>query len=253
MKPYFTLSLLLILFASNSAIAQSNKRIHQSFNDNWKFNLGDVKDAEQTFYNDAAWRSLALPHDWSIELPFDKDSPTGNGGGALRGGMGWYRKAFTLPATAKGKFVAITFDGVYRKSEVWINGHYLGKRPYGYSSFQYELSPYLNYGNEKNIIVVKVDNSQQPNSRWYSGSGIYRNVWLTIADKVHIVYNGTNLSTSEVSEKFANISFEARILNQYEEAKDVVLTNTLYDANGKVITGAISKINQGANSVVGLR
>ena len=140
------------LIAGNLA-AQIKTTRTQSFNTNWKFFLGDIGSASTPEFDDAAWRSLNLPHDWSIELPFDKESPTGTGGGALRGGVGWYRKTFTLPASVKDKLIAITFDGVYRNSEVWINGHLLGKRPYGYSSFQYELSPYIKYGNEKNIIA----------------------------------------------------------------------------------------------------
>ena len=112
----------------------------------------------------------------SIEGAFDQKNPAGFGGGALPGGIGWYRKTFDA-TPVEGKSVFIDFDGVYRNSEVWLNGQYLGKRPYGYSSFQYDLTPHLKAG--KNIIAVKVDNSQQPNSRWYSGSGIYRNVWLT--------------------------------------------------------------------------
>ena len=115
-----------------------------------------------------------------------------------------------MPATAKGKLVFIDFDGVYRNSEVWINGHYLGKRPYGYSSFEYDLTPFLNFGTQKNVIAVKVDNSQQPNSRWYSGSGIYRNVWLTTVDEIHVDHWGTYITTPEVSEQSATVT----MLNQ---------------------------------------
>jgi len=172
-----------LLLAEVNLAAQTRTERKISFNSGWKFFLGDDKTASSPSFNDAAWRNLNLPHDWSIELPFDKDSPTGTGGGALPGGIGWYRKTFTISAVAKDKFIAIDFDGIYRNSEVWINGHYLGKRPYGYSSFQYDLSPYIKYGNDKNIIAIRVDNSQQPNSRWYSGSGIYRNVWLIITNK----------------------------------------------------------------------
>ena len=175
------------------------------FNQGWRFHLGDVPDAKDPGFDDSQWRQLNLPHDWSIEGEFDEKNPAGTGGGALPGGTGWYRKTFNVPATAKGKLVFIDFDGVYRNSEVWINGHYLGKRPYGYSSFEYDLTPFLNYGSQKNVIAVKVDNSEQPNSRWYSGSGIYRNVWLTTIEKVHVDHWGTYVTTPGVSEQSATV------------------------------------------------
>src|SRR5258706_4460189 len=147
---------LTLLVVTGNLAAQAKPTRTQSFNTGWKFFLGDDPSASAPSFNDAAWRILDLPHDWSIELPCDKDSPTGNDGGALRGGIGWYRKTFTIPATIKNEVVSIIFDAVYRNGEVWINGHYLGKRPYGYSSFQYDLTPYLVYGTEKNVIAVKV-------------------------------------------------------------------------------------------------
>ncbi len=150
-------------------------------------------------FDDSHWRTLSLPHDWSIEGKFDRKNPAGTGGGALPGGLGWYRKTFTVPASSKGKNVFIDFDGVYRNSEVWINGHSLGMRPSGYISFRYDLTPYLKYGDEKNTIVVKVDNSQQPNSRWYSGSGIYRNVWLVTTNPVFIGQWGTIITTPTIT------------------------------------------------------
>src|SRR5690349_1917353 len=139
------LLLLPVLLCYYSAIAQPNFVRTRSFNDGWKFFLGDAP-ADEPSFEDNSWRKLNLPHDWSIEMPFDSASPTGTGGGALRGGTGWYRKTFTIPAIDKGKAIAITFDGVYRNSEMWINGHYLGKRPNGYISFQYDITHYLKYG-----------------------------------------------------------------------------------------------------------
>ena len=193
---------------------------------------------------------LNLPHDWSIEGEFSEKNPAGFGGGALPGGIGWYRKTFTLPATANGKSVFIDFDGVYRNSEVWINGHYLGKRPYGYISFEYELSPYLNYGNQKNVIAVKVDNSQQPNSRWYSGSGIYRNVWLTTVDKLHVDHWGTYITTPRVSEESATISIETFVRNASANTQSFTLRTIIYDANGKEVARTESKheLAKGANA-----
>src|ERR1700730_15536192 len=168
----------LLVFSTSHTIANPRPGRTVSFNDDWRFYLGDVGSGQNPELDDSQWRILNLPHDWSIEGEFSEKNPATPGGGALPGGIGWYRKTFSISDNAKAKKVFVDFDGVYRNSEVWINGHYLGKRPYGFSSFQYDLSPYLNDG--KNIIAVRVDNSQQPNCRWYSGSGIYRNVWLTV-------------------------------------------------------------------------
>ncbi|HUE84354.1 MAG TPA: glycoside hydrolase family 2 TIM barrel-domain containing protein, partial [Pyrinomonadaceae bacterium] len=150
---------------------------------------------------------------------------------------GWYRKAFNLPATTKGKLLFIGFDGVYRNSEVWINGRYLGKRPYGYSSFQYELTPHLNFG-AQNVIAVKVDNSQQPNSRWYSGSGIYRNVWLTTTEKARVDHWGTYVTTPEASEKSATVAIKTRVRNDSESDVPINLSTIIYDSAGKEVARA---------------
>jgi len=239
-----------IVFFSPSS-AQRKGRI--DFNNNWKFKLDSVGSYKQPSIDDRLWRSLNLPHDWSIELPFDSTSPTGNGGGALRGGVGWYRKTFSMPATEKDKSVFIEFDGVYRNSEVWINDHYLGKRPNGYISFEYELTPYIKFGNEKNVIAVKVDNLRQPNSRWYSGSGIYRNVWLTTVDRLHIPNWGTHVTTPQISGDLARVVLENKIENQYKDYKNYVVKSTLYDAGGKPITAAMNTpFNQQPKSIVGL-
>ena len=197
---FFRLPLLsfLVLLLSVCAVASGQHRKTELFCKGWRFTLGDLPNAQAPALDDSQWRTLDLPHDWSIEGKFSKDNPATPGGGALPGGIGWYRKTFTISESEKGKLVYVDFDGVYRNSEVWINGHYLGKRPYGYSSFQYELTLYLKYGGDKNVLAVKVDNSQQPNSRWYSGSGIYRNVWLVTTEKVHVDHWGTFITTPEV-------------------------------------------------------
>ncbi|TMC67455.1 MAG: glycoside hydrolase family 2, partial [Chloroflexi bacterium] len=154
------------------------QRQTSNFDHDWRFHLGDVAGAQAPAFADSGWRTLDLPHDWSIEGEFSEQNHAGVAGGALPGGVGWYRKTFTVPAADSGKVVFAEFDGVYRNSEVWINGQYLGKRPYGYSSFRYELTPNVRFGAGRNVIAVRVDNSQQPNSRWYSGSGVYRHVRL---------------------------------------------------------------------------
>lgn len=235
-------ALMIALLFSNAGVA-ANPRPDKtvSFNQDWRFHLGDMPDAKDATFDDSQWRQLNLPHDWSVEGAFDEKNPAGTGGGALPGGLGWYRKTFSVPASAKEKLLFIDFDGVYRNSEVWINGHYLGKRPYGYSSFEYELTPFLNFGSEKNVIAVKVDNSQQPNSRWYSGSGIYRNVWLTTIDKVHVDHWGTYVTTPAVSEQSANVAISTRVRNDSPNPAPVSLTNIIYDATGREVARAVER------------
>ena len=220
-----------------------------SFNQNWRFHLGDVANGKDRGLNDSRWRQLNLPHDWSIEGNFSENAPAGIGGGALPGGLGWYRKTFTIPASAKAKLIFIEFDGVYRNSEVWINGHYLGKRPYGYSTFEYELTPHLFYGAKPNVIAVKVDNSQQPNSRWYSGSGIYRNVWLTTLDPVHITHWGTYVTTPEVDAESATVVLRTQVNNGSKRTTPVNLSTIILDANGREVARHIHK-NVAASEVV---
>ena len=234
---------MLCLLPFSSFIAHANPRPEKtvSFNQDWRFYLGDVANGQDPNLNDARWRQLNLPHDWSIEGEFDESNPAGPGGGALPGGIGWYRKTFNVPTTSKGKLVFIDFDGVYRNSEVWINGHYLGKRPYGYSSFDYELTPYLNFGAQKNLIAVKVDNSQQPNSRWYSGSGIYRNVWLTTVEKARVDHWGTYVTTPEVSEQSATVAIKTKVRNDSDSNAPVNLTTIVYDAAGRELARAGEK------------
>jgi beta-galactosidase len=232
-----------LLFFWIEAGANSRPRNTISFNQNWRFHLGDVPDGQRIDLDDSAWRALNVPHDWSIEGPFDEKNPAGTGGGALPGGLRWYRKTFNIPVSVKGKLLFVDFDGVYRNSEVWINGHYLGKRPYGYSSFQYELTPYLNYGTHKNVIAVKVDNSQQPNSRWYSGSGIYRNVWLTIVDRIHIDHWGTWIRTLAANQQTAKVAIETTIKNQSNRVAAVTLTTTVYDMIGHLVTRRAEKLS----------
>ena len=229
------LAIALIVLSDSPSFANARPQNTINFGEDWRFNLGDVTNAQLPDLDDSKWRVLNLPHDWSIEGEFSEMNPAGFGGGALPGGIGWYRKAFTLPVSAKGKSVFIDFDGVYRNSEVWINGHYLGKRPYGYSSFQYQLVPYLNYGSQKNVIAVKVDNSQQPNSRWYSGSGIYRNVWLTTTTPTHVDHWGTYVNASEITDESAKIKVETMVRNDSQTDTSVTLTTILYDAGGKEV------------------
>ncbi|HWA25044.1 MAG TPA: glycoside hydrolase family 2 TIM barrel-domain containing protein [Lacunisphaera sp.] len=188
-------------------------RQRESFDFGWRFHAGDAAGAQEPAFADATWRVLDLPHDWSIEGPYDEKAATGGSGGYLPTGFGWYRKAFTLPETARGRRIMISFDGVYQHSTVWINGHELGTRPYGYAAFHYDLTPHLNFGAKPNVVAVRVDNSPQPNSRWYSGSGIYRHTWLTVTDPVHIAPWGVYFTTPEVTAEKAVARVRTRVQN----------------------------------------
>jgi beta-galactosidase len=235
---FFVLMILFVLIYFNRlvyAMYPPEYRNMANFDNNWEFHLGDVKNGQEIKFNDTSWRLLNLPHDWSIEGKFSKDNPAGVGGGALPGGISWYRKSFTINESEKNKLVFVDFDGVYRNSEVWINGHYLGLRPYGYSSFEYELTPYLKYGTEKNIIAVRVDNSQQPNSRWYSGSGIYRNVWLLTTNKVHVDHWGTFITTPRVTKESADISIQIKVRNASAHNQNIKIKTVISDKEGKQI------------------
>jgi beta-galactosidase len=226
------------------------QRETQSFDRGWRFHLGDVASAQQPGFADAAWRKLDLPHDWSIEGAFSEQNPAGVAGGALPGGIGWYRKAFTPPAGDTGKVVFIEFDGVYRNSEVWINGQYLGKRPYGYSSFRYELTPHLGYGKQRNVIAVRVDNSQQPNSRWYSGSGIYRHVRLVKTNPVHVDQWGTYVTTPGVSAESSQVTIRTTVRNERHAAQPIALRTIVYDSAGKEVAGVSADGTVAGDSVV---
>jgi beta-galactosidase len=242
------LLVLLCLLVTVEAFANPRPGKTVSFNQSWQFHLGDVADGQRPDLDDSKWRTLNLPHDWSVEGAFDEKNPAGTGGGALPGGTGWYRKTFTLPTSAKGQSVFIDFDGVYRNSEVWINGHYLGKRPYGYSSFRYDLGPHLNFGNQKNVIAVKVDNSQQPNSRWYSGSGIYRNVWLSTIDPIQVDHWGTWIRTPQVTRESATVAIDTTVRNQSAAEVPLTLTTAIHDAVGRVVARASSKLTVGSGA-----
>ena len=246
MKKIFLFFFIIIATCSYKNIyAQSEARTTTLFTKDWKFFLGDDSTAYKNNFNDASWRTLNLPHDWSIELPFDSTSPTGTGGGALRGGIGWYRKTFTLPSSSNNKKIFIDFDGVYMNSSVYINGHFLGTRPNGFISFEYDLTPYLKFGSN-NIIAVKVDNSKQPNSRWYSGSGIYRNVWLVAVNKTYITNWGTYISTPEVSNESATIKLD--VTAHINQTKKITATTIIYDADGKKVSTQTSKLPFSTNN-----
>jgi beta-galactosidase len=203
----------------------------QDFNSGWKFNRGDVTSAQNVSFDDSTWRGLNVPHDWSIEGAPNKASPAGSGGGYFDGGIGWYRKTFTLDQSYSGKRILIDFDGVYMNSQVWINGTSLGTRPYGYSSFEYDLTANVKVDGTSNVIAVKVNNNQ-PTSRWYSGSGIYRNVWLTVLNPVHVTNSGVFVTTPTVSTSSASVSVSTEVQNQATSSQSVTVTTTISDPAG---------------------
>ncbi|MBS4179186.1 DUF4982 domain-containing protein [Bacillus sp. FJAT-49731] len=205
----------------------------RKFNFDWKFLKGDNSSAFRVGFDDSDWRTLDLPHDWSIEGPFKREYASATG--YLPGGIGWYRKNFIVPDSLKEKKLFIQFDGIYKNSEVWINEHYLGKRPYGYSSFQYDLTPYLHFDKKENVIAVKVDHSDFADSRWYTGSGIYRNVFINLTDKVYIKPYGIFVTTPKISASEAEVEIQTGVKNEYRSVANIQIEHQIKDADGKAV------------------
>jgi beta-galactosidase len=243
------LALAIIFYAGNliNIKAQGDIQRKLLFDDNWKFNLGDVSSASAGNFDDKNWRVLDLPHDWSIEGKLNPKNPAGGDGGYLPTGIGWYRKSFNLSPSWKDKCITIYFEGVYMNSEVFINGKSLGVYPYGYSSFSYDLTPYLEV-NKENVISVRVDNSQQKNCRWYSGSGIYRHVWIIVTDPVHIAHWGVGVTNPEVSADKATIRVTALVKNETNTPQSIVLKTQILGINSKVAAKLQEKVELMAKS-----
>jgi beta-galactosidase len=235
------LSLLLLITSSIKGQKGNSERERLSLDFNWKFQLGDQKSAEKISFDDSNWRILDLPHDWSIEGKYDENEPTGSSGGYLPTGIGWYRRSIEISENDLKKKIFIEFDGIYMNSDVWINEHHLGNYPFGYSSFHYELTPYLKTG--KNIIAVRVDNSLQPNTRWYSGSGIYRHVWLTKKHPLHIAYWGVYVTTPVVTIDSAIVEVKTSINNRTGKDQNFFLESILKNSDGAVVAKTKTKFN----------
>jgi beta-galactosidase len=231
-------------FASASMSGEKTKSPRQELaaDAGWKFLLGDPSGAEAPTFADASWRAVDLPHDWSIESKPDKDNPSGSGGGFFPGGIGWYRKTFHAPGSWKGKRVIIEFEGVYRDAAVYLNGHKLGMHPYGYTPFTFDLTPALNFSSA-NVLAVRVDNSAQPNSRWYSGSGIYRHVRVIVTDPTHVANWGVFIAIPEAANTSAKVSIRTRVANEASSAAEVAIDTTLLDRTGDKIGSAYSKLS----------
>jgi hypothetical protein len=235
---------LLLAFMGN-AYAQVSFGEPQLINSGWKFQKGDVPEAAQPEFADNRWRTLDLPHDWSVESPLSTAFASATG--YLPGGIGWYRKSLEIPASRAGQKVYIYFEGVYRNGEIFINGSPLGMRPSGYASYMYELTPYIRFG-EKNILSVRVDHTKFNDSRWYTGSGIYRDVYLVYANPVHIAQWGVYITTPEVTPKQATIQIETTVENTTQAATSVTITQEVLGEGDKVLASGSGKISLDASN-----
>lgn len=242
---YSFLYLLCITLLFVGCNGHNSPRQTQKFTADWRFSLVDdgisEEGLESVDYDDSNWRLLDLPHDWAIEGEFSESNPSGTGGGALPGGLGWYRKTFNVSKADLDKHIFITFDGVYMNSTVYVNGQLLGNRPYGYVSFCYELTKYLTAG--KNVLAVRVDNTEQPNSRWYSGCGIYRNVWLTKTSDVYVDNWGSYVTTPLVNNVKADVHLQLTVKNSRFYSANLKVVSTIVDANDNDVTSAVTNIS----------
>ncbi len=234
MKRFLTLFLILLSVAKLSAAEwnRSSVRSKECFNSDWRFTLGDSPIYREVAFDDSEWRELSLPHDWSIEGEYTPDFPAGKNNGFFPEGLGWYRKSFTVAAEDRNKQFVIEFEGVFMNSEVWINGQYLGRRPFGYSTFRYDLTDALKFGGE-NVIAVRVDNSNPGADRWYHGSGIYRDVHLLKTNYVHFKHNGGVFVKSPVAEQSrAVVEVDYKVLGTFFTDEEI----PLYKRNGWIRT-----------------
>ncbi|HWJ93073.1 MAG TPA: glycoside hydrolase family 2 TIM barrel-domain containing protein, partial [Flavisolibacter sp.] len=231
-------------FGQNKTGAASTRRsfqLNRSIDEGWAFKKDSTVQAEQANFDDASWRRVDLPHDWSVEDlsanatygPFDPASPGANATGFTLGGTAWYRKKFHLKPDETSRKVFLLFDGVYMNADVWLNGHHLGNHPYGYTPFYYELTDWLANDGSANVIAVRVRNEGK-NSRWYSGSGIYRHVSLLIKNPVHIAPWGVYITTPAVSGSRAVVELKTSLDNASTKATTGWLETKVYAANGKM-------------------
>ena len=236
------LLVLSVILGSCTTIAKENDSVRSrtSMDKNWKFIQEDVVNGSNPDYDDKSWRALNVPHDWSIEGEYAENHPAGRAGAYLPTGIGWYRKSLDIKNLSKENRYFIEFDGVYMNSDVWINGHHLGNRPYGYIGFAYDLTPFLKEG--ENTIAVKVDHSLAPSGRWYTGSGIYRHVWLTKTSNIYIPQWGTFVTTPEVSKEEAKVSLQIDILNKTHNATQLSVKSSIINNTNTTVATSNSDI-----------
>jgi hypothetical protein len=227
---YLSILYLLLLTACTDAIEQQFTR-KQNFDEEWSFHYTDMATDDVFSQDPSGWNAVSLPHDWSIEMPFKKGEhsiPVGH----TQGGTGWYKKVFSISPELAGKQLQIYFEGIYMDAEVWMNGTLIANQPYGYTSFFCNITAYCKPG-QSNILAVKVRNEGQ-NSRWYSGSGIYRHVWLIATDKIHLDEWGVFITTEKSGED-ANVNLSIDIHNKYKDKKTINLSITIIDQSGNII------------------
>ncbi len=239
-------TLFIIWLSLQSFLAPVDAGVAEDFNAGWLFSKGDFAAAMMPGFDDSAWRQVSAPHDWSSEGPFGAEYASGNG--YAPGGIGWYRRHFQLSTNQMGMVVTIEFDGVYDYSEVWINGQFVGGRPYGYSSFQCELTPFVKFGARDNVVSVRVDHSRFADSRYYTGSGIYRNARLMVMDKLHVGHWGVCVTTPEVSSARATVRIATTIANESALPRQAALQTTLLAPNGTVAAQMETAVTIGGNS-----
>ena len=207
-----------------------------SWDAGWRFGKGDFATAMAPLFDDAGWRGVRVPHDWSTEEPFRADYGSGNGYAA--GGIAWSRKSFPFDPAWRGRVVTVEFDGVYANSEIWLNGQFVGGRPYGYASFSLDLTPYLKTGTEANVLAVRVDHSRFADSRWYTGSGIYRHVRLVVADPLRLAQWGTFVSTPSATAAAATVRIETAVRNDFDAPRPFTVQVDLLDDTGGIVASA---------------
>ncbi|ARV16569.1 glycoside hydrolase [Polaribacter sp. SA4-12] len=217
----------------------------QNFNKDWLFQRGEIKRGESIVFDDSNWRNLNLPHDWAIEGPFDKKYNARTGGLPVHG-EAWYRKHFVVSKENKGKKVSIEFDGAMSNAKVWLNGEFVGERPYGYIGFELDLTKQIKFG-EDNVIAVQL-NPEDLSARWYPGAGIYRNVRLKINNSIHIPQYGTFVTTPKITKEKATINIETKLENYGSSASDVVLKTIVKNKEGNVVAENTLKVNLNKNS-----
>ncbi len=221
---------LVVRAATPVAIRVADER-RLNFDDGWQFLKGDALGAERVAFDDTKWREVRLPHDWAIEGPFDVKNGVATGGLPVAG-TGWYRKTFTLPEAAKDRTITVLFDGAMANARVWLNGQELGSRPYGYSSFFFDLTGKLRFGNQANVIAVELTPEARA-SRFYPGAGIYRNVWLDVKGPVYVSEWGTYVTTPQVTEAQGIVQIKTEVHNRNTQPARVTLRTSVLDANGK--------------------
>jgi beta-galactosidase len=251
MKTFLFAACLLLTVFSAPIYAKPQFGDASLFNHQWKFSLTDPKEAAQPGFDDSKWRTLDLPHDWSVEGTYSPDKASCTG--YLPGGIAWYRKSFEVPSDKQGEKVYIYFEGIYNRSEVFINGQSVGFRPNGYVSFMYDLTPHIVFG-KKNVISVRVDHSLEEDSRWYTGSGIYRNTYLVYAPPVHIDLWGVFYKATSITNKKANVWIETTVKNETDKNADIEITHDILDSEtGRKIASTSKKQTVGAHSQMAIQ